>query len=54
MALICNDPDSAMEVAVKLGSEISLDTKRADAMRMHVTGTKIDCAKLKQTLSACT
>lgn len=52
MALICNDPHSAMEVVCQLGSSVSVDSKKLDAMR-GVPGPGIDCDELKEILGDC-
>jgi hypothetical protein len=53
MALICNDPASAIEVARQLGSSVSLDRTKLDAMRRGPAIPGIHCGKLKELLLGC-
>jgi beta-N-acetylhexosaminidase len=53
MALICNDPASAIEVARQLGSSVSLDRTKLDAMRRGPAIPGIHCGKLKESLLGC-
>ena len=48
MALICNDPEAAMDVARKLQNPITTSQQRLESMRCVVAESKIEISHLKE------